>query len=174
MHRLACICVVLAACSSGKGTGEATLMGPTTPTKSVTATSFDGDDGTGTKVRGWRLDFLDAGPGTDCTDNSVKVSATIGIFTTMPADKGMVATLPAPADITIVTMSPPTVQGQAAANMGAEGVGNIVGVVHIDTFHLNAQSKPDEIDGTVSAGGGAAGTGDAVNITGTFKAPVCD
>jgi hypothetical protein len=173
MHRLACLCVVLVACSSGKGTGAASLMGPTTATKSVTASSFDGADGSGAMVRGWRLDFLEAGPGTDCTDNSVKVSATIGIFTTMPSDKGMVATLPEPADISIVLMSPPSVQGQAAANMAAEGVGNIVGVVHIDTFHLNAQSKPDEIDGSVNAGG-TDGTGRDVPVTGTFKAPVCD
>jgi hypothetical protein len=173
MHRLACICVVLAACSSGKGTGAATLMGPTIATKSVTATSFDGADGSGTMVRGWRIDFLEAGPGTDCTDNSVKVSATIGIFTTMPSDKGMVATLPVPADIPIVVMAPPSVQGQAAANMGVEGVNNVVGSVHIATFHLNAQGKPDEIDGTVSAGGTDA-NGAGVNVTGTFMAPVCD
>jgi hypothetical protein len=173
MHRLACVCVVLAACSSGKGTGEATLMGPTVATKSVTATSFDGADGSGSMVRGWRLDFLEAGPGTDCTDNSIKVSATIGIFTSMASDKGMVATLPAPADIPIVVTSPPMVQGQAAANMGAEGVNNIVGNLHIDTFHLNAQSKPDEIDGSITAGG-TDGTGTGISVTGTFKAPVCD
>lgn len=173
MHRLACVCVVLAACSSGKGTGEATLMGPTLTTKSATATSFDGLDGSGTKVRGWRIDFLVAGPGTDCTDNSVKVAATLGIFTTQAADKGMVATLPAPADIPLVITAPPTVQGQAAGNMDAEGVGNIQGTLHIDTFHLDAQSKPDEIDGTITAGG-LDNTGNGVNVTGTFKAPVCD
>lgn len=173
MHRLASICVVLAACSSGKGTGEATLMGPTIATKSVTATSFDGADAGGTMVRGWHLDFLDAGPGTDCTDNSVKVSATIGIFTSQPSDKGMVATLPAPADIPIVIPAPPMVQGQAAANMGVEGVSNVQGSLHIETFHLNAQSKPDEIDGTVTAGG-TDGQGNGVNITGTFKAPICN
>ncbi|MBV8757633.1 MAG: hypothetical protein JO257_10170 [Deltaproteobacteria bacterium] len=148
-------------------------MGPTLTTKSATATSFDGADGAGTMVRGWRIDFLVAGPGTDCTDNSVKVAATVGIFTSQPSDKKMVATLPAPADIPIVMTSPPNVSGQAAANMGAEGVGNIVGTFHIDTFHLNAQSKPDEIDGTITAGG-TDGTGNAVNITGTWKAPVCD
>src|SRR5437763_12015062 len=127
MHRLACVCVVLAACSSGKGTGEATLTGPTIGTKSVTATAFDGADGTGAMVRGWRLDFFEAGPGADCTDGGLKVSATIGIYTVMPSDKGMVATLPSPADIPIVTMSPPTVQGQVAANMGAEGLGGVMG-----------------------------------------------
>ena len=86
---------------------------------------------------------------------------------------GEFVVLRAPADIPIVIASPPTVQGQAAANMGAEGVGNIVGTVHIATFHLNAQSKPDEIDGTVSAGG-ADNTGNGVAVTGTFTAPVCD
>jgi hypothetical protein len=65
------------------------------------------------------------------------------------------------------------VQGQAAANMGAEGVGGIVGSLNIDTFHLNAQSKPDELDGSVSAAG-TDGSGRPINITGTFMAPVCD
>jgi len=177
MHRLASVCVVLAcvvlACSSGKGTGEATLMGPTISTKSVTASSFDGSDGSGAMVRGWRLDFFEAGPGADCTDGGLKVSATIGIFTTMASDKGMVASLPAPAEIPIVQMAPPSVQGQAAANMGAEGVGGIMGSLNLDTFHLNAQAKPDELDGSISAAG-TDGTGTAVNITGTFMAPVCD
>ena len=152
----------------------ATLMGPTIATKSVTASSFDGADGTGAMVRGWRLDFFEAGPGADCTDGSLKVSATIGIFTTMASDKGMVAMLPAPAEIPIVTTAPPTVQGQAAANMGAEGIGNIAGSLHIDTFHLNAQSKPDEIDGSISAAGADNSSGAAVNVSGTFMAPVCD
>lgn len=173
MHRLACVCVVLAACSSGKGTGEATLMGPTIATKSVTASSFDGADGSGAMVRGWRLDFFEAGPGADCTDGGLKVSATVPIYTSMASDKGMVAMLPAPANIPIVTMAPPIVQGQAAANMGAEGVNAIVGSLNIDTFHLDPQSKPDEIDGSIAAGG-TDGNGNGVNITGTFKAPVCD
>lgn len=148
-------------------------MGPTIATKSVTATSFDGADGSGAMVRGWRLDFFEAGPGADCTDGALKVSATIGIFTTMASDKGMVAMLPAPANIPIVTMSPPNVQGQAAANMAAEGVTGIVGSLNLDTFHLDARSKPDEIDGSIVAGG-TDGTGNTVNITGSFKAPVCD
>ena len=33
--------------------------------------------------------------------------------------------------------------------MGAEGVGGIVGSLNIDMFHLNPQSKPDELDGSV-------------------------
>jgi len=177
MHRLACVCVVLAsvvlACSSGKGTGEATLMGPAASTKSVTASSFDGSDGSGNMVRGWRLDFFEAGPGADCTDAGLKVSATIAIFTSMASDKGMVATLPAPAEIPIVTKSPPIVQGQAAATMGTDDIGGIVGSLNIDTFHLDAKSNPDEIDGSITAAG-TDGTGNSANITGTFKAPVCD
>ena len=80
------------------------------PTKSVTASSFDGADGSGAMVLGWQLDFFEDGPGADCTDGSLKVSATIGIYTTMTSDHGMAAALPAPGGITIVTMSPPTVQ----------------------------------------------------------------
>ena len=58
MMRFAAVCAVLAACSSGKATGTATLDGPITMTKSVTATSFNGADGSGSVVRGWTLDFF--------------------------------------------------------------------------------------------------------------------
>ena len=172
MHRLAAMCVVLAACSGGTGTGAATLMGPTIATNSSTATAFFDVDAGGTMVRGWTIDFFEAKPGADCTDGSLKVSASLGIWTNMPADGKMVAMLPSQAQIAIITMNPPTINGQAVGIMGAEGVGGIVGTVSIDEFHLDAKGNPDKITGTINAGGTDNG-GAAVAVTGMFTAPVC-
>lgn len=173
MHRLAGICVVLAACSGGTGTGAATLMGPTVATNSATATAFFDVDAGGTKVRGWTIDFFEAKPGADCTDGSLKVSASLGIWTNQPADGKKVATLQTAGSISIITMNPPMINGDAVGIMGAEGVGQIVGVVTIDDFHLNAGGTPDKISGTINAGGTASG-GSAVGVTGTFMAPICN
>src|SRR5690242_16519961 len=122
MHRLAGICVVLAACSSGTGTGAATLMGPTVATNSATATPFFDVDAGGTKVRGWTIDFFEAKAGADGTDNSLKVSASLGIWTNQPAGGNKVATLQGAGQISIVTMTPPMINGDAVGIMGAEGV----------------------------------------------------
>lgn len=173
MHRLAGICVVLAACSSGTGTGAATLMGPTVATNSATATPFFDVDAGGTKIRGWTIDFFEAKAGADCTDNSLKVSASLGIWTNQPADGNKVGTLQSAGQISIITMNPPMINGDAVAIMGAEGIGQIVGIVQIDEFHLDAGGKPDKITGEVNAGG--IGTdGGSVPVTGMFTAPVCN
>jgi hypothetical protein len=173
MHRLACLCVVLMACGGGTGTGEATLMGPTAPTKSATATAFFEADAGGNMVRGWTIDFFEAGPGADCTDGSLKVSASLGIWTNQAADGKKVATLQTASEITIVTDNPPTIVGMFAATMGAEGVGQIRGTVDINEFHLDAKQNPDRIDGTINAGG-TDDNGAAVAVTGMFSAPVCN
>ena len=172
MHRLAGICVVLAACSSGTGTGAASLMGPTVATNSATATAFFDVDATGTKVRGWTIDFFEAKPGADCTDASLKVSASLGIWTNQPADGTKVAMLPSMAQIAIITMNPPMINGQAVALLGAEGVGSIVGTMMINEFHLDAKGNPDKISGSINAGG-MNNSGGAVSVTGDFTAPIC-
>jgi hypothetical protein len=173
MHRLAGICVVLAACSSGTGTGAATLMGPTVATNSATATPFFDVDAGGTKIRGWTIDFFEAKAGADCTDNSLKVSASLGIWTNQPADGNKVGTLQSAGQISIITMNPPMINGDAVAIMGAEGIGQIVGIVQIDEFHLDAGGKPDKITGEINAGG-LGNDGGSVNVTGMFTAPVCN
>ena len=173
MHRLAGICGVLAACSSGTGTGAASLMGPTVATNSATATAFFDVDATGTKVRGWTIDFFEAKPGADCTDGGLKVSASLGIWTNQPADGTKVATLPSMAEIGIITMNPPMINGQAIALLGAEGVGSIVGTMMINEFHLDAKGNPDKITGSINAGGTGNG-GAAVSVTGDFAAPICN
>lgn len=172
MHRLAGICVVLAACSGGTGTGAASLMGPTIATNSATATAFFDVDAAGTKVRGWTIDFFEAKPGADCTDGSLKVSASLGIWTNQPADGMKVATLQSAGSISIITMNPPMINGDAVALMGAEGVNSIVGVVTISDFHLDPKGTPDKITGMINAGGTNM-AGGAVNVTGMFEAPVC-
>jgi hypothetical protein len=173
MYRLAGISVVLAACSSGTGTGPATLTGPTIGTKSATATAFFEADATGTKVRGWTIDFFEAGPGADCTDGGLKVSASLGIWTNQPADGKKVATLDSAGEISIITMNPPMINGNAVGIMGAEGIGQIVGGVTITNFHLAANGTPDKIEGTINAGGVNSG-GNSVAVTGMFTAPVCN
>jgi hypothetical protein len=57
--------------------------------------------------------------------------------------------------------------------MGAEGVGQIVGIVSIDMFHLDANGNPDKITGSINAGG-TGNDGGTVNVTGTFTAPICN
>lgn len=161
------------ACGGGAGTGEATLMGPTVATKSATATAFFDADAAGNMVRGWTIDFFEAGPGADCTDGSLKVSASLGIWTNQPVDGHKVAELQSASTVIIVKDNPPTIVSEFAATMGAEGVGGIVGTVDIGEFHLDASGNPDRIDGTINAGG-TASSGGSVAVTGTFSAPVCD
>jgi len=69
-------------------------------------------------------------------------------------------------------MNPPMIANQYAAIMGAEGVGQIVGTVMIDEFHLDAKGNPDKITGSINAGGTDSG-GAGVAVTGMFTAPVC-
>jgi hypothetical protein len=161
------------ACGGGNGTGEATLMGPTVATKSATATPFFEADAGGTMVRGWTIDFFEAGPGADCTDGSLKVSASLGIWTNQAADGSKVAVLQSASEISIVRDNPPMLIGMFAATMGAEGIGGITGTVDIGEFHLDANQNPDRIDGTITAGG-TGENGGGVAVTGTFSAPVCD
>jgi hypothetical protein len=148
-------------------------MGPTIGTKSATATAFFMDDATSTKVRGWTIDFFEAGPGADCTDGSLKVSASLGIWTNQPADGTKPATLQSAGEISIITMNPPMINGDAVGVMGAEGIGQIVGSVSIDDFHLDAKGNPDKIMGTINAGG-INSAGGSTPVTGTFTAPVCN
>jgi hypothetical protein len=149
-------------------------MGPTVATKSATATAFFESDAGGTMVRGWTIDFFEAGPGADCTDSGLKVSASLGIWTNQAADGHEVATLQTSSDITIVKENPPTVNGNAVATMGTkDGIVIQSGIVTISEFHLTDLTHADRIDGTINAGGtGDGGTG--VAVTGTFMAPVCD
>jgi hypothetical protein len=73
----------------------------------------------------------------------------------------------------IVAESPPTVTGTNAANMGAQGIGGIVGSVNITEFHLKTDLTADDIKGTISAGGNDSNSS-PVTISGTFDAPVCE
>lgn len=167
MRRLAGLLVVVAACSdSGPGTGDATLSNVSPAVKSSSSVSFKGLDGNGTNVLGWKIEFYSSKPGSDCKSMGTAISSSIGIFTNQAVGSATKATLQT-GDIFIVTTSPPTATGSAVANMGANGVSNIMGVVTVTDF------APDHITGTVNAGG-ADNNGNSVTLAGTFTAPVCD
>ena len=140
--------------------------------KSASATSFTQADGGGTMVLGWTVDFYSQGAGADCMADDVQPIASIGIYTNQAPDGAKKAMLNDNTDIVIVAASPPTVTGNTAATMGIDGISAVVGEVLITSFHLRADLSVDRIEGTVNAGG--TKDGNAVAVTGSFKAPVCE
>jgi hypothetical protein len=163
MTRLAPILLVLTACSdSGTGTGAATLSNVSPVVMSAAATSFTGPDASGTKVKGWTIDFYKGAPGSDCTSKGKNVVASVGIYTNQTTGTAKLAL----GDIGIVTTSPPDTSTGAAATMGAMGLSNIQGAITITDF------APDHINGTVAAGGTDANN-NGVTMSGMFEAPVC-
>ena len=174
MQRLVSLLIVItAACGGGPETGEATLSGAMPPVKSASAKTFSGADGAGTMVLGWKIELYEDSPGADCLSDETNVVASIGIFTNQAAGSKPQALLQT-GGISIVTMSPPTVIGNAAATMGVMGVSNVVGQVIVDEFHLTPDAMhADRIKGTISAGGTDSGTSADVSLTGTFTAPAC-
>lgn len=162
--------VLLAACGGGTSTGEASLTGGPT-VKASAAETFVGPDGGGTKVMGWTILLYEDEPGGDCLEGTV--SAKIGIFTNQADGSAPQALLANGDSISIVTESPPTLTGAAAANMGVEGVSNVVGIIQISDFRLTADAMHAVyIDGTINAGG--YGPNDEnIALTGEFHAPVC-
>src|SRR5512140_1805796 len=120
MYRLACLVVVVAACGgSGFTTDAASLTGLNV--KSAGATSFVGADAAGTMVMGWTIEFFSEGPGADCKSSDVIPVASIGIYTNQMQDATHKKAMLQNSDIVIVTQSPPMVNGNAAATMGADG-----------------------------------------------------
>ncbi len=174
MNRLACVVIALAAGCGGSGfeTGTATLTGITPSPMSASATSFNEADGAGVMLMGWKISFWEQGDGADCQSADSHREAAISIFTNQPVVSGKKATLEL-GDDSIVVESPPTVAGSAAATMGAEGIGQIAGIVTITEFHLRTDLSADSIKGTVQAAGNDSG-GTGVAITGSFTAPVCE
>ncbi|HTR49524.1 MAG TPA: hypothetical protein VMJ10_02390 [Kofleriaceae bacterium] len=167
MLRLACVLVVVGACSSsGPGTGAAMLSNVTPAIKSAAASSFENDDMSGTKVLGWSIDFYVGGPGSDCTSKGKNVTASIAIFTNQAAGGTQKEATLMDTDISIVTTAPPSTSNNFAANMGADGVSNIQGIVTISDF------APDHITGTVTAGGVDSNQA-SVTLDGSFMAPIC-
>jgi hypothetical protein len=175
MQRLACLLIGITAACGGSDTdsGPASLTGVSPPPMSVGARIFEGADGAGNMVMGWKLEFFEQGPGADCLSADTKVVAAIGIYTNQPAGSKPQAILPT-GDIPIVMTSPPTVAGNAAATMSAKGVVINSGLVTITDFHLTSdQMHADRIKGTVNAGGMDGTTGQSVPVTGEFDAPYC-
>lgn len=170
MQRLACLALVItAACGGGTATGEATLSG--LPVKAAAAETFSGPDAAGTNVLGWNILFYEDEPGGDCLEGTV--AAKIGIYTSQTDGSAPNAILQQ-GGISIVTAKPPTVpEGQAAANMGVEGISDVMGIVQITDFRLAADAmRAVSITGTVTAGGYDANS-EGVTFSGEFTAPVC-
>lgn len=173
MKRLACLIVLTAACGgSGFETADAMITGIVPSPMSASSTSFTEADGAGNMVMGWKISLWEQGAGADCASNDPHRVAAISIYTNQPVVAGKKAMLEA-AEIVIVTDSPPTVTGTYAATMGAEKIGSIVGQVTISEFHLKPDLTADDIKGSVNAAGNDA-NGAAVQIGGTFDAPVCE
>ncbi len=173
MQRIACLLIGIATACGGDDTasGPATLTGTTPVGKSVGARTFSGPDAAGNKVLGWRLEFFEQGPGADCLSVDTKVVASIGIYTNQADGSKPQALLPT-GDISIVAQNPPSVAGQSAATMAAQGVTITSGVMTISEFHLSDTEHADRIKGTVTAGG-MDGTGNPIAVEGTFDAPYC-
>ena len=83
MRGIACVLLVLAACGDdGTPTEAASLMGTTMAVKSAYSKSFNGVDGSGAAVLGWKVDFVNATVGTGCKADGVKVIAKIASTST--------------------------------------------------------------------------------------------
>src|SRR5688572_16355191 len=171
MQRLGCLAIVLsAACGSGTSTGEASLSGVSPTIRAAASETFVGPDAAGNSVLGWTILLYENEPGGDCLEGTV--SAKIGIFTSTKEGDAPQALL-STGGISIVLETPPNVAGNAAANMGAEGVNNIVGQVNITEFHLTPDAMhADRIKGTISAGGFDAAE-QGVSLNGEITAPIC-
>ena len=140
MQRIACLLIgITAACGGGTESGPATLTGTTPPGKSVGARVFEGADGEGNQVLGWKLEFFEQGPGADCLSAETNVVASIGIYTRQAAGGTQPqALLDVGVTIPITVMSPPIVNGHAAATMAAEGVVIQSGTLIFTEFHRTA------------------------------------
>lgn len=172
MLRFACLALVFtAACSSGSATGTASLTGVMPPAKAAATETFVGPNASGTKVLGWNILLYENEAGGDCLEGSVV--AKISIFTDQ-AEGSKPQALLNTGGISIVTTSPPTVPaGQATANMGVEGVSNVMGQVTIEEFHLTPDAMhADRIKGSIAAAG-LGPNQETVNLDGTFTAPIC-
>jgi hypothetical protein len=171
MQRLVCLALVLtAACGGGTPTGEATLSGVSPAVKAAASEPLEAPDAAGTQVLGWNILFYSNDAGGDCLEGTVV--AKIAIYTTQAVGSKPQALLQT-GGISIVTEAPPTVNGQATANMGVEGVSMVQGQLQIEEFHLTPDAMhADRIRGTVNAGGYDANQ-QGVSLTGSFTAPIC-
>jgi hypothetical protein len=169
MQRLAALFMVIsAACTSGTATGSASLTG--VAVKAAAVETFEDVDAGGTKVMGWNILLYEQAPGGDCLEGTIL--AKVAIYTNQAVGSAPQALLQT-GGISIVVDKPPMVLSNAAANMTAEGVGSITGLVNIDEFHLTPDAKhADNIKGSISAGGfDSAEAG--VSLSGSFDAPIC-
>jgi hypothetical protein len=172
MKRFAYVALLFAgACTSGVGTGTGSLSGVDPAPKSATATPFQGENGAGVTVHGWKIEFFDDAPGADCLSADLNVVAKIGIYTNVEVASQPQALLQI-GDISITAMSPPNVLGNAAAVMSANGSGDIQGNLTIEEFHLTPDAKHgDHIKASLTATG--VSSNGPNTIAGSFDTAVC-
>jgi hypothetical protein len=165
-----------AACAdNGSGTGKASLTGGTITGTSAFSKPTKGDDGSGNNVLILDIVIVDDPIGAGCKETSLKIAATIGIYTSQAAGSGAAAiAMLQDGDYSIVPQSPPKVVGAATVDMTASGVGNLNGDLGITGIDLAADGKTvTGFEGTVTAGGTTGPNGTTVTLNGTFSAPIC-
>jgi hypothetical protein len=182
MHRLGrlipalgCVLVLASACAdNGSGTGKATLTGGTVTGTSAFSKYTKGDDGSGNNVLIVDVVMVDDPIGAGCKETSLKIAATIGVYTSQAAGgSASMATLQV-GDYSIVPQQPPKVVGTATVDMAATGVSNINGDLSITGIDLAADGKTvTGFEGTVTAGGTTGAGGTPVTLDGMFSAPLC-
>jgi hypothetical protein len=151
----------------------ASLTGASPAVQSAYSKSFMGEDGSGTTVLGWKIVMLADAVGTGCELDTVKIVATVGIYTTQAPMGSAVATLET-GDFSIVPTTPPKVEGTATVDMVVSGVSNINGDLSLTGIAMSAASTPVVIgfEGTITAAG--TDNGSTENLNGMFSAPVCE
>jgi hypothetical protein len=164
-----------AACAdNGSGTGKASLTGGTITGTSAFSKPTKGDDGSGNDVLIVDIVFVDDPIGAGCKETSLKIAATLGIYTSQAAGSGSTTAMLQVGDYSIVPQSPPKVVGSATVDMSVSGVGNLNGDLGITGIDLAADGKTvTGFEGTVNAGGTTGPSGTSVTLNGTFSAPIC-
>lgn len=173
---LGCVVVLASACAdNGSGTGKATLTGGTVTGTSAFTKATKGDDGSGNNVLILDITIVDDPIGAGCKETSLKIAATIGVYTSEAPGSGSNVAMLQVGDYSIVPQQPPKVVGSATVDMTAAGVSNINGDLSITGVDLAADGKTvTGFEGTVTAGGTTGSSGTAVTLNGTFSAPLCE
>src|SRR5262249_17904178 len=153
----------------GTPTGAATLMGSTKPVKSTYSKPFTAKDGTGTTVLGWKVVFTGANAGTGCKAEGVKSLAAVFVYTSQASGSSPKVADLATGGVSIVLDAPPTPPaGGQSANMEADSVTNIQGLISISGVAKSGDGKTIiGLEGTVSAGGMDANNANVI-LSGMF------
>ena len=174
MIRLALVSMmILAACSdNGSGTGMASLTGASPTVQSAYSKPFKQNDGSGNLVLGWDIVMVSQAVGAGCKEDTLKIVATVGIYTSQAPSGSAVATLET-GDYSIVPQTPPMVVGTATVDMTVTGVSNLNGDLSLTGVEKSADGKTViGLMGTIVAAG-TSGGGSVTDLNGMFNALTC-